>query len=180
MKTTHYINNKEFLAALIEYKETGVITDYIGLCFLQIAKGLSTKSNFFSYQFKDDMVSFAVENCLRYINNFNPEISDKPNPFGYFTQIVYYAFLRYIQMEKKHLYIKFKTQFDKLSAQTVTGDIIESDSRLYGQSNTAVTEDYMTFMRTYINDFERKLEEKKKHNKKIKKVDSNLEKFMEI
>jgi len=116
-RSEHYVNNKEFLAAIIEYKkqivdaqEQGLpkprIPNYIGECFLKIATHLSYKPNFVNYMFKDDMVCDGIENCVQYINNFNPEKSQ--NPFAYFTQIIHYAFLRRIQREKKQLEIKNK------------------------------------------------------------------------
>jgi len=56
--------------------------------------------------FRDEMISDGVENCIQYIDNFDPEKSS--NPFAYFTQIIYYAFLRRIQKEKRQLDIKNK------------------------------------------------------------------------
>ena len=116
-RSEHYVNNKEFLAAIIEYKQQIVdaeqlgnpkprIPNYIGECFLKIATHLSYKPNFVNYMFKDDMVCDGIENCVQYINNFNPEKSQ--NPFAYFTQIIHYAFLRRIQREKKQMEIKNK------------------------------------------------------------------------
>ena len=52
------------------------------------------------------MISDGIENCLQYAYNFNPEKSK--NPFAYFTQIIYYAFIRRIQKEKKQSHIKHK------------------------------------------------------------------------
>ena len=116
-RSEHYVNNKEFLAALIRYREDveiakiqdkqkPVIPRYIGDCFLKIANHLSFKPNFVNYMFKEDMISDGIENCVQYIHNFNPEKSQ--NPFAYFTQIIHYAFLRRIQKEKKQLEIKNK------------------------------------------------------------------------
>ena len=116
-RSEHYVNNKEFLYAIVAYKqdikdaeEAGkpkpVIHRYIGECFLKIATHLSYKPNFVNYMFKDDMVCDGIENCVQYINNFNPEKST--NPFAYFTQIIHYAFLRRIQKEKKQLEIRQK------------------------------------------------------------------------
>ena len=116
-RSEHYVNNKEFLAALITYKENVEIariqgkpkpriTNYLGECFLKIATHLSYKPNFVNYMFKDDMICDGIENCVQYIHNFNPEKSQ--NPFAYFTQIIHYAFLRRIQKEKKQLEIKNK------------------------------------------------------------------------
>ncbi len=116
-RSEHYVNNKEFLAALIKYREDKEIAEiqgkpkppiprYIGECFLKIANHLSFKPNFVNYMFKEDMISDGIENCVQYIHNFNPEKSQ--NPFAYFTQIIHYAFLRRIQREKRQLEIKNK------------------------------------------------------------------------
>lgn len=116
-RSEHYVNNKELLEAIIVYKskvakaqELGepkpIISNYLGECFLKIATHLSYKPNFINYMFRDDMISDGVENCVQYINNFDPEKSK--NPFAYFTQIIHFAFLRRIQKEKKQLDIKNK------------------------------------------------------------------------
>lgn len=114
----HYIDNKKFYTAIIQYKKSvdeaktnneqpPRIPPYIGECLYKIATRLSMKPNFIGYTFKDEMVSDGLENCINYLDNFNPEKSD--NPFAYFTQIIWFAFLRRINKEKKHLYIKQKT-----------------------------------------------------------------------
>jgi len=111
-KQKHYINNADFLQALIEYQERKKlnkdepIPNYIGECWMKIAEGLSHKPNFINYTYRDEMISDGIENCLMYFDNFNPTKSK--NPFAYFTQIIYYAFLRRIGKEKKQLYVKYK------------------------------------------------------------------------
>ncbi len=116
-KRQHYVDNKEFLAAIIKYKEKVEhakenelpkprVNDYIGGCFLKIATHLSYRPNFINYMYKDDMVCDGIENCIQYIDNFDPNKSR--NPFAYFTQIVYYAFLRRIAKEKRQMDIKEK------------------------------------------------------------------------
>jgi len=116
-KPNHYINNADFLKALTDYKELcetahkekksdPPIPNYIGECFLKIADHLSRKPNFVSYSFREEMISDGIENCLMYFKNFDP--SKSKNPFAYFTQIIYYAFLRRIMKEKKQLYVKYK------------------------------------------------------------------------
>jgi hypothetical protein len=118
----HYVNNKEFSQAVVDYcttvqeardqkESTPVVTDYIATCFLKIAEGLSHKSNFVRYTYREEMVMDAVENCLKAIENYDIEAatrSGKPNAFAYFTQISWYAFLRRIQKEKKQQDIKLK------------------------------------------------------------------------
>ena len=116
-KIKHYINNADFLAALVEYKakvqeasKAGKpepkIPNYIGECWMKIAEGLSHKPNFINYTYREEMISDGIENCLMYFNNFDPTKSN--NPFAYFTQIIYYAFLRRIHKYKNQLYVKFK------------------------------------------------------------------------
>ena len=116
-KKEHYVNNADFLAAIVKYKEkvkhaeeNGLpkprVNNYIGGCFLKIATHLSYRPNFINYMYKDDMVCDGIENCIQYIDNFDPAKSK--NPFAYFTQIVYYAFLRRIAKEKRQMDIKDK------------------------------------------------------------------------
>lgn len=113
----HYVDNKKFLAELIEYKkevdhakanglEKPMVNNYIGECFLKIATHLSYKANFINYTYRDDMISDGIENCLVAVDKFDPEKSS--NPFAYYTQIIYYAFVRRIQKEKKQQSTKYK------------------------------------------------------------------------
>jgi len=135
-RSEHYVNNKEFLEALIVYrkkvsdaelegKPKPKITNYLGECFLKIATHLSFKPNFVNYMFKEDMISDGIENCIQYIHNFNPEKSQ--NPFAYFTQIIHYAFLRRIQREKRQLEIK-----NKILERTGFDEVFVDDSGIDG------------------------------------------------
>jgi hypothetical protein len=116
-KKAHYIDNQKFLEELKKHKanvlaakeqglEKPIVPNYIGECFIKIGNHLSYKSNFINYTFKDEMISDGIENCLSYVDNFDPSRSS--NPFAYFTQITYYAFVRRIQKEKKQLATKYK------------------------------------------------------------------------
>jgi hypothetical protein len=136
-QSEHYVNNKEFLVALVEFKqqckvakEKGEkrppISNYIGECFLKIATHLSYKPNFVNYMFREDMICDGIENCVQYIENFNPEKSS--NPFAYFTQIIYYAFLRRIQKEKRQLEIKNKILLKSGYEQVFHSDDNDSSS----------------------------------------------------
>ena len=130
----HYVNNAQFLEAMIEYrdncekakeqgKEKPVVTNYIGECFLKIANHLSYRPNFINYTYRDDMISDGIENCLQYMYNFNPDKSK--NPFAYFTQIIYYAFIRRIQKEKKQQDVKAKliaNSDTEMMLDSLTGD----------------------------------------------------------
>jgi len=143
-RSEHYVNNKEFLAALIRYQEDieiarlqdktkPLIPRYIGECFLKIANHLSFKPNFVNYMFKEDMISDGIENCVQYIHNFNPEKSR--NPFAYFTQIIHYAFLRRIQREKRQLEIKNKI-IEKSGYNEVFDDSNKIDGDNFAEYNS--------------------------------------------
>ena len=121
-QNVHYVNNAEFSQAVVDYvttvneakdknKQLPIVTDYIASCFLKIAEGLSHKSNFSRYTYREEMVMDAVENCLKAINNYNLETATrtgKPNAFAYFTQISWFAFLRRIAKEKRQQDVKLK------------------------------------------------------------------------
>jgi len=129
----NYINNKEFYALLVDYKTKCKEADLegkpvprvpedIGKCFMMIATKLSTKANFSGYTYKDEMICDALENCVVAVHSFNPEKSK--NPFAYFTQIIWYAFLRRIEKEKKQTYVKYKS----LENLVIDADLLEEDN----------------------------------------------------
>lgn len=167
----HYVNNADFLAAIVEMKakakeaeEKGlpkpVVSNYIGECILKIATHLSYKPNFINYSYRDDMILDGVENCIQYIDNFNPDKSN--NPFAYFTQIIYFAFLRRIAKEKKQSYIKGKM------LQDMPFELFE----LQEQDETREFHNqYMEFLQQHHNFDEVTSFEEKKKKKKKKQVD---------
>ncbi len=179
----HYVDNEQFLESMIKYQNEvkqakeidgaePLIPEYLGECFMKIANRLSFRPNFINYAFRDDMISDGIENCIQYMNNFNPEKSS--NPFAYFTQIIYYAFVRRIQKEKKQLYIKYKT----MDSQAVMSENIEisKHDKEQNYSYETMTQDQKVNMYNFISNFE----ESKKKKKAIakKKSDTNLELFM--
>jgi hypothetical protein len=174
MAKKHYIDNKEFLKEMTahrkavrlakkEKRDKPRLPEYVGKCFMMIAENLSHRPNFLSYTFRDEMVSDAIENCVMYADNFNPLKSK--NPFAYFTQIVYYAFLRRIQKEKKQLYVKYKS-----TEMVGTSDEYEQLESGDGTSTRQFE------MYDNISQFIENFENAKKMKKKPK---INLEKFIE-
>ena len=170
----HYVNNADFLAALVKYKQECAkaaqenkpdpqIPNYIGECFLKIADHLSRKPNFISYSFRDEMIADGIENCLLYFRNFDETKSS--NPFAYFTQIIYYAFLRRIMKEKKQLYVKYKAteQFGILDEYEMFEDVDGTMKQFQLYDN--------------ISEFIQNFEDNKKKKKEGKS--KGLEKFIE-
>ena len=171
-KGEHYVDNKVFLKAMTEWKDKCKIaeeadeqippvTNYIGECFLKIATHLSYRPNFINYTYKDDMISDGIENCLQYASNFNPEKSS--NPFAYFTQIIYYAFIRRIQKEKKQPHVKNKI-IEGSNYQSY--DVMPGDSATYNIDNTFAMENLPK-------------EDVYKPKKSEKKTKKGVENFME-
>lgn len=140
----YYVNNKEFLEAIMNYKKAVLeakqkdlprprIPNYIGDCFLKIATHLSYKPNFVNYMFREDMISDGIENCIQYIDNFDPEKSS--NPFAYFTQMIWFAFLRRISKEKKQLEIK-----NKILERSGFDEVMHTDD--YGSDMIGMNQSY--------------------------------------
>lgn len=194
-KSIHYVNNKEFSQAVVDYcttvreakdnkAELPVVPDYIAACFLKIAEGLSHKSNFIRYTYREEMVMDAVENCLKAIENYNIEAatrSGNPNAFAYFTQISWYAFLRRIAKEKKQQDVKIK-----YLASSGIEEYIISDGE--DMSNTVVQafvdqlKDRIDKVKEKDDEFKVFAEQEKKRQKRLKKstvtVDSDLSDFL--
>jgi len=176
----HYVDNAKFLEAMIEYKDEynkakeenadlPMISEYLGSVFLKIAQRLSFRPNFINYAFKNDMISDGIENCLHYIHNFNPERSN--NPFAYFTQIIFYAFIRRIQKEKKQLYIKYKSMQNYEIAPEYMDYKNSTDNAVsLGDYRNS---DFKVMVDDFVDTFE-----KSKKKKAVKKTESNLELFM--
>ena len=171
-----YVNNKDFLAAMITYREQvneakeknndrPIVPTYVGECIMKIATHLARKPNFVNYTFKEEMISDGIENCLQYIDNFNPDKSN--NPFAYFTQIIYFAFLRRIQKEKKNLFVKFKLSEHKNLFETTVEkhehDTGGNDGKF--KDEIKVSEWTQEYMNRFIDDFEQNKRRKIKKRK---------------
>lgn len=170
-KKQHYVDNKLFFAEMQKWKEEineqeqvddlpPMVTEYMGDCFQKIATHLSYRPNFINYTYREEMIGDGIENCIRYAKNFNPDKSK--NPFAYFTQIIYYAFIRRITKEKKQTAIKQKI-IDNTATKTY--DIMPGDDDVYENS-------YMEFLRD-------NLEEKDIPKPKRKKSKKGIEHFLE-
>ena len=179
----HYVDNAKFLEEMIEYKkqyqiskdndeELPIISEYLGSVFLKIAQRLSFRPNFINYAFKNDMISDGIENCLHYIHNFNPEKSS--NPFAYFTQIIYYAFIRRIQKEKKQLYIKYKS----MQNYEISPEYVEYMN--YDEDFKTTTDFKNSDFRVVVDEFVDNFEKAKKKKAVKKKEPTTLELFMGI
>ena len=170
----NYINNKEFYTLLQQFKAdcseaeknnqpAPRVPEDIGKCFMMIATKLATKANFSGYTYKDEMICDALENCVVAVHSFNPEKSK--NPFAYFTQIIWYAFLRRIEKEKKQTYVKYKS----LEQLVVDAELLDDEgSDAYKNYDIANEK-----MKPIIDKFENKTKKKKPAEPK------GLEKFTE-
>ena len=166
----HYVNNKDFYEAIIIYKQklsensNTKVSDYIGQCILAICNKLSTKPNFIGYSFRDEMIADGIENCIASVNGFDPAKSS--NPFAYFTQIAWNAFIRRITKEKKQQYIKHKNMVNNMLVSELDED---EYNHVMGKKS-----EYNDITNEIIDTFEKRLTKTKKSSN-IKGV----EKFVE-
>ena len=189
-QSIHYVNNAEFSQAVVDYvtvvneakdnnKQIPKVPDYVAQCFLRIAEGLSHKSNFIRYTYREEMVMDAVENCLKAIENYNLEAATrtgKPNAFAYFTQISWFAFLRRIAKEKKQQDVKFKymeqSGIDAFMDGSDNNDVAKTVSTHFVDTlRTRI--DKVRSHDTQVKEFSKANKQKRKKN-----VDSDLTEFM--
>jgi hypothetical protein len=170
----HYVDNKKLLSEMIIFRdsvhqakaeelERPPVSEYIGECIMKIAEHLSYRPNFINYTYKEDMICDGIENCLLYIDNFDPAKSK--NPFAYFTQIIYYAFIRRIQKEKKQTYVKYKS----LEQSDLVSEIMQSSD------GSKVKNTYFEFIQTNMGEFLADFEETQRKNKKKRVKKSEVE-----
>ncbi len=174
----NYVDNKRLYAEMIKYtraynearkngEEPPKASNYIGECIWLIANRLSTNRNFIGYTYRDEMIGDAIENCLRYLHNFDPDKST--NPFAYFTQIMYYAFLRRIEKEKKQTYIKYKSMENSIAMNTLVEMAPDDQSQFNAFVVTMDYEKLATLSEKY---------ETKQAAKKAPKKATGVEKFI--
>ena len=186
----HYVNNADFSQAVVNYVSTvqeakkkqeqlPIVPDYIAQCFLRIAEGLSHKSNFIRYTYREEMVMDAVENCLKAIENYNLEAATrtgKPNAFAYFTQITWYAFLRRIAKEKKQQDIKIKYLTKSGIENFVDNELGDDMSNQVVGAFVDTLRDRIEKVRYVDNEMKEIVKEERKKRKKT--ADSDLLGFM--
>lgn len=176
--SSHYVDNKklyqeikEYRVGVLKFKAEGgdkpKVPEYIGKCILLIANRLSLKPNFINYSYREEMISDGIENCISYIDNFDPEKSD--NPFAYFTQIIYFAFLRRIAKERKQLYIKHKT----LENSMIFNQLVEQHGGDENEIMTSPVDFDNDNMFDFIKSYEDTISKKKVKRQK------GIEKFLE-
>lgn len=174
MASRHYVNNKDFLAALVAYKEKRriaeaegkrqpIVPNYIGECIKEIAIRWTSKPQYANYPFREEMISDAIENCFQYLHNFNEEKSQ--NPFAYFTQVIKFACWRRIDREKEELYVKLKSA-QKSPLMHDFFDRQDNDAVDYDLSNGIDN----TYAQDFIEEFEKQLA-KKKQSRKLKQAE---------
>jgi hypothetical protein len=167
--TSHYVDNKKFLEAIIDHrkktaeakslgKEPPRLSRYLGECILLIAQRLSYNREFVAYTFKEEMISDGIENVIQYFHNFDPERGK--NPFAYFTQIIYHAFVRRINKEEKQRYTAYKHFQESVMIPERQGDLVFDMEN--GPPKHQLYENITEFMDRF---------EKKEKDKKIKRGD---------
>tara|TARA_R110000868_G_scaffold282471_2_gene542739 strand:+ start:4156 stop:4806 length:651 start_codon:yes stop_codon:yes gene_type:complete len=194
-QSIHYVNNRDFSTAVLGYctllkeakasnTELPMVSNYVAHCFLKIAEGLSHKSNFIRYTYREEMVMDAVENCLKAIENYNIDAATRtglPNAFAYFTQISWFAFLRRIAKEKKQQDIKIRYMTNAGVEEFIISNSDDTAAVLMVQSFVNSLKDRIDKVKEKDTEFKIFAVQEKKLAKKIIKesVDSDLMDFME-
>jgi hypothetical protein len=178
-KKVHYVDNKKFFEEIVAYREKlhaaraeGLedprIPNYIGECIWKIAEKLSTKPCFMGYSYREEMVSDGIENCILYFKDYDPSIGQ--NPFAYFTQVIYYAFLRRIGKEEKNRYAMYKSFQENIINSTDINQLVDDND-----NNILSVQMYDN-----INDFMARFEKKEEAKKlKRKQAKEGLNQFYE-
>lgn len=188
----HYVNNREFSQAVVDYcteldqakknkQPLPIVPDYIASCFLKIAEGLSHKSNFIRYTYREEMVMDAVENCLKAIENYNIEAatrSGNPNAFAYFTQISWFAFLRRIAKEKKQQDIKIKYMASSGVEEFIMTNEGDVASQQAVQAFVDTLRDRIDKVKEKDTEIKEFAMEEKRRAKRTQHVDSDLRDFL--
>ena len=191
-KSIHYVNNADFSTAVVEYvtevrkakankEQLPIVPDYIAECFLKIAEGLSHKSNFIRYTYREEMVMDAVENCLKAIENYDIAAATrtgKPNAFAYFTQITWYAFLRRIAKEKKQQEIKLKYLTRSGIENFIDNELGDDMSQQVVGAFVDTLRDRIEKVRHVDADVKAFVKEEKQRKKRAVNADSDLQEFM--
>jgi len=180
-----YVNNKEFTEKLGKHtaanrarREKGLpnqkADDYIGKCILDICTNICFRPNFIGYPFREEMSGDAIENCIRYINNFNSDISS--NAFGYVSRIAYFACVRRIKKEKdkylKHLgYIR----------DLVDEDLVSAEITLLDNQSSEYYREYREYLQSTLDmlDVQGLPERRVPKEKKPQKIQTVLQEYMD-
>jgi len=152
-KPEHYVDNKKMLEVVTDWKneiqkardageDDPRMPEELGKMILLICKRLMMRPNFLNYSYREEFVSDAIENCMRYAKNFDPEKSK--NPFGYYTQIAYFSAIHRINKEKK----QFATKAKMVQQSGVLA--IGAESNTQGHDNA---EDYSNGYRDFLRNF---------------------------
>ena len=189
----HYVNNKDFTQAVVDYcgvvkkarkkgDDDPIVPNYIAESLLRMCEGLSHKSNFVRYTYREEMVMDAVENCLKAIENYdiNAETrTGKPNAFAYFTQIIWYAFLRRIQKEKRQQDIKEKYLSQSGVEAFIANELADDAATQVATHFIDTLKDRIDKVKAYDTEIKEFAKTTKKKKKRAVHVDSDLTEFLE-
>ena len=110
-----YINNRKLHDTLVAWKSACRAAQdeqrpnpdtprYVAEAVMLIARRLATKSQFCMWPWVEDMIADAMLACFKAVRLFDPTKSQ--NPFAYFTQVAWNAFLARINAERKQTYLR--------------------------------------------------------------------------
>lgn len=147
---------------IISEEENRIIPEEFGKMVKMIAERLTNHPNFknYSYELKQDMISYACFKCIQGLHNYNFEFK---NAFAYFTTACYNAFVSIIS--KYYKYKNLKRDF-----------ILKSIEKLEESYNINSSKILNQFIKEYLqDDFDKKPNEKVDNTEKSTKYDDETD-----
>lgn len=99
-KEKFYVEPKEFDQEIINYYDTGVMSDNLAQMVSKIAHKLSFAPNFINYTYREEMVGDGIIRMFKALTSKKYDRVKGTNPFSYFTRIAFNAFRNRIKKEK--------------------------------------------------------------------------------
>jgi DNA-directed RNA polymerase specialized sigma24 family protein len=128
-----YVDPEEFSNQIVEFYNTGIMTDGLGDAIYNIAYRMGFRPRFINYTYKEDMIGDAMLKMVLALKNknFDPK---KGNAFSYFSKITWHAFFNRIKKEKKSREIVTSYQEEVYNTLVNTGYVDDNQNINYDEN----------------------------------------------
>jgi hypothetical protein len=187
MKKKKYIDNKQFTQDVHDFvlhrrklmsegKEEPQMNNKVGKGIWLICTRLASRPNFSQYSFREEMVSCAIEDCVKAVKNYDIDAgtrSGKPNAVGYFSQVAYWAMVRKIKEENKEY-------GDRVNYIISSG----IESLILDETNSVAATNFVSDLKVMADEYMVTKEKRQTGHygwsapKRVKKKSTDLEEFM--
>lgn len=117
-KKKFYVDPKEFDTEIMDYYDTGVMSNNLAEMVSKISHKLSFASNFINYSYREEMAGDGIIRMMKALIAKKYNKDKGTNPFSYFTRIAFNAFRNRIKKEKHihETHEKYKEELELLSS----------------------------------------------------------------